>query len=99
MQTTDSIEMTLAEVCDRLTRIEDALRWLYREQTRNTVKEFYTTAEAAEVLGRAEYTVREWARTGRIHASKRYDGHGRHKAWTISHEELVRLRREGLLPE
>jgi hypothetical protein len=89
----------LLEIRERLTRIEDALRWLYHEQSRSTVKEHYTTAEAADALGRAEYTVREWARTGRIHASKRYDGHGRHKAWTIAHEELVRLRREGLLPE
>jgi hypothetical protein len=99
VQTTEPIEATLAEVCERLARIEDALRWLYHEQSRNAVKEFYTIAEFAAAVGRAEYTAREWARTARINAEKRYDGHGRSKSWVVSHAELVRFRREGLLPE
>lgn len=34
-------------------------------------KEFYATAEVAELLGRAEFTVREWCRLGRVLAEKR----------------------------
>jgi hypothetical protein len=89
----------LAEIRERLIRIESALSWIYHQQVHAAVKEYYSTAELAQALGRAEYTVREWARTGRIRAEKRYDGHGRHKSWVISHAELVRVRHEGLLPE
>src|SRR5262245_2188555 len=85
----------LAEIRDRLARIESALNWLYYQQNQTLTKEHYSTAEFAALLGRAEYTVREWARTGRIRAEKRYDGHGRHKSWVIAHAELLRVRHEG----
>jgi hypothetical protein len=99
MQTEEQELAVLAEICERLARIEDALRWIYHQQSMTLAKEHYSTAEFAALLGRAEYTVREWARTGRIKACKRFDGHGRHKTWTISHAELLRVRHEGLLPE
>ena len=60
-------------------------------------KEWYTVAELAEILGKAEYTVREWCRGGRIYASKRLSGRGNSKEWIVSHEELERLQNEGLL--
>lgn len=63
-----------------------------------TFKEFYTTAEAAEMLGKAEFTVREWCRHGRVKAQKQGSGRGKHQAWVISNGELQRLQREGLLP-
>jgi hypothetical protein len=62
------------------------------------VKEWYSTAEVAEELGRAEFTVREWCRQGRVNAQKKGSGRGRYQSWVICHEELLRLRREGLLP-
>jgi transposase len=62
------------------------------------VKEFYSTAEVAEILGRAEYTVREWARQGRIRARKKPCGRGKGGEWLVAHEELCRLKNEGLLP-
>jgi hypothetical protein len=49
-------------------------------------------------MGRSEYTVREWARLGRMRASKRATGRGRSKDWAVPHDELVRLRNEGMLP-
>jgi transposase len=65
---------------------------------REQVKQCYSTAEVAAVLGRAEYTVREWCRQGRVVARKKSSGRGRSGEWLISHEELMRLRNEGLLP-
>jgi excisionase family DNA binding protein len=61
-------------------------------------KEWYTTAEVAKTLGRADYTVREWCRQGRIRARKKPCGRGKGGEWLVSHEELTRLRNEGLLP-
>jgi hypothetical protein len=85
----------LVKILERLARIESALESLVRERA---VKEWYSTAEAAEILGKAEFTVREWCRTGRIHAQKRMSGRGPHASWVIAHAELERIRREGLLP-
>ena len=87
--------MTTEEIADRLDRIEKTLQQLV---TQRTVKEWYSTAEVAEILGKAEFTVREWCRLGRVWASKRDCGRGNSKEWIISHEELERIRNEGLLP-
>jgi hypothetical protein len=61
-------------------------------------REWYTTEEVAKILDRDPYTVREWARLGRIKAEERVGGRGRAKEWVISHEELTRYRNHGLLP-
>lgn len=83
------------QVLQRLDRIETMLAQLISQRT---VKDWYTVAEVAQLLGRAEFTVREWCRLGRIYASKRDCGRGRAKEWIISHEELTRIQNEGLLP-
>lgn len=88
--------MTNNELLDRLERIESALDHLTRQQM---VKEFYTTEEVAEFVGRSPYTVREWCRAGRVSAQKRRCGRGRSKEWMISHAELTRIRNEGLLKD
>jgi hypothetical protein len=81
---------------ERLDRIEELLLTLIRQRT---VKEWYTPAEAGAALNRAEWTVREWCRLGRINASKRPCGRGNSQEWIISHEELQRIQNEGLLPD
>jgi hypothetical protein len=58
---------------ERLERIEQMLTTLVQRQT---IKEWYTTAEVGGLLGRAEYTVREWCRQGRIRAKKKPCGRG-----------------------
>ena len=63
-----------------------------------TVQDFYSSADVARLLGKAEFTVREWCRLGRIHAQKRPCGRGRTQEWMISHSELQRIQSEGLLP-
>lgn len=83
------------QIIQRLNRIENLLAELMQQRQ---VKEYYSTGEVAKILGRAEFTVREWCRNGRIWANKRECGRGRTKEWMISHPELQRVRNEGLLP-
>ena len=62
------------------------------------MKEHYEIEEFARLVGKAEFTCREWARLGRINAEKKLSGRGAHAHWVVSHEELLRYQREGLLP-
>jgi hypothetical protein len=84
----------LKSMNERLARIEAGLLQLVERQT---LKEFYSTAEVARLLNKAEFTVREWCRNGRIRALKRDSGRGAHCSWVVSHDELLRYQREGLL--
>jgi hypothetical protein len=63
-----------------------------------TSKDCYSTDEFARIVGRAEFAVRKWTRLGRINAEKRKSGRGPHASWVISHAELLRFQRHGLLP-
>ena len=83
------------ELTTRLDRIEGLLVALVERQA---VKEWYGSEEFARIVGKAEFTVREWCRLGRIKAEKRKSGRGAFAAWVISHPELLRFQREGLLP-
>jgi hypothetical protein len=87
--------MNREDILERLDRIEAALARLTIQRLE---KDYYTTAEISRILGRAEFTVREWCRLGRVWAEKRPCGRGRSKEWIISREELERIRNEGLLP-
>ena len=80
---------------ERLTKIESLLATLLERQT---VKEFYEIEEFARMVEREPFTCREWARLGRIRAVKKNSGRGAHARWVVSHEELLRYRKEGLLP-
>ena len=84
------------ELDERLSRIEQMLVVLVE---RETVRDWYTTEEAARRLGKAEFTIREWCRLGRIRAEKRKSGRGAFASWVISHGELLRYQREGLLSD
>ena len=64
-------------ILDGLERIEQALGQLLRQKP---AKEWYTTAEVAEIVGRSEYTVREYCRKGQIQAEKAPNGRG----WLVS---------------
>lgn len=84
------------ELLTRLTKIETLLASLVEQRT---VKEWYSTAEVATLLGKAEFTVREWCRLGRVRAEKKKCGRGPASEWIVSHAELTRVRNEGLLPD
>jgi Helix-turn-helix domain len=64
---------------------------------RQQVREWYTVEEFARIVGRAEFTCREWCRHGRIHAEKKDSGRGAYASWAISHAELLRFQKDGLL--
>src|SRR5262245_7248468 len=80
---------------EHLSRMEAKIDLLIQERT---VKDFYTVKEVAAKLGKAVYTVRDWCRLRRINAKKLPNGRGNEGEWRISHEELIRYQKEGLLP-
>lgn len=82
--------MTLEE---RLSRIEAMIVVLVERERR----EWYSVEQFSRIVGRSDFTVREWCRLGRIWAQKKLNGRGAHSSWAISHEELQRYQREGLL--
>jgi len=84
--------MTLEE---RLERMEALLLVLVGRQQ---VREWYTTGEFAQAIDRAEFTIREYCRLGRLRAEKRQNGRGKYPQWVLSHAELERYQRNGLLP-
>lgn len=84
--------MTIEE---RLEKIEAMLATLVE---RRDAKEWYSVEEFSWIVRRAAFTCREWCRRGRVNAVKRCSGRGAHASWVISHTELLRYQREGLLP-
>jgi hypothetical protein len=83
------------EILKKLEQFEDMLIVLVE---RENVRDWYSTDQFARQVGKAEFTVREWCRLGRVKAEKRKSGRGAHASWAISHEELLRIQRNGLLP-
>ena len=80
---------------ERLENIEAMLVVLVERQK---IKDFYEVGEFARSVGKSCFTCREWCRLGRIRAEKKLSGRGAHAGWVVSHDELLRYRREGLLP-
>jgi len=90
--TVDDQSHVLAGLVEMVTKVHDIL------VARHTVRDHYDTEQVARILERAHWTVREWCRLGRVNAEKRRTGRGKSFEWVISHAELQRLQREGLLP-
>jgi hypothetical protein len=80
---------------ERLNQIEATLANLVGQRT---VKDWYSTDEVAQLLGKAPFTVRQWCRLRRVRAKKSPCGRGLSAEWMIPHEELERIQNEGLLP-
>jgi transposase len=87
----EKMEALLENLAQRLDRIEQRLAV-------SVVKETYTTAEAAQRVGRSEWTVRQWCNQGQVEGAKKVHGKGRTGEWRIPHDEVVRLQNEGPLP-
>ena len=86
----DEIELRI-----RLERIECLLLEI---QAGTIVRDWYSSEEFGASVGLSQFTVREHARLGRLHAKKQASGRGAHCSWVLSHDELLRYRHEGLLP-
>lgn len=82
-------------LASRLDRIESLLTSLAIGQQ---VRQWYSVEEFARLVDRSAFTCRRWCCLGRIKAHKKTSGRGAHAAWAIAHEELLRYKREGLLP-
>src|ERR1700722_14434216 len=92
-------EWELPEVVARLDRIDQKVGQLIDLITKQkTIKDYYTNDEVEAITNKAEFTVREYCRLGRIKGQKRDCGRGSHPAWSVSHQELVRFQNDGLLP-
>ncbi len=83
------------EILAKLERLEALVVVLVERQQ---VREWYGIEEFARMVGRAQFTCREWCRLGRIKAEKRISGRGASAAWVVSHSEMLRFQKEGLLP-
>jgi hypothetical protein len=79
----------------RLEKLESLVAILVERQQ---VREWYTTEEFGRAVGKSGFTIREHARLGRLRAEKRQSGRGKFQEWVLSHSELERFRRNGLLP-
>lgn len=101
-----TLQSAIDSITQRIDRLADG-----QSQLASSIKDFqanvndkrpkqsaYTPEEAAAILGKRPYTVREWCRLGRIHAKKRPSGRGDVKEWEIVAEEIDRIRSHGLLP-
>lgn len=86
------IEAQLAEMREMILQIQARLGGP------QLTRESYNVDEAAKLLGKRPYTVREWCRDGRINASKRSERRGGAELWSISAAEIARYKDEGLLP-
>ena len=84
----------MSTILERLEKIEAMLADLLIERQR----EWLSIEEFAQIASKAQFTVRQWARLGRIRASKRLSGRGAFKAWCVHRMEIARYQREGLLP-
>jgi len=88
-------ENVLAEVGKMRSMLEALLATVEKQRR---IKDWYSTAEIAEELHKAEFTVREWCRLGQCKAQKSKGYRGGKKQWMISHEEKLRLENEGPAP-
>lgn len=79
-------------------RLKNIEAMLVRLVERETIREWYTTAELARIIGKAEFTVREYCRLARLRSERRQSGRGSHRLYVVSHSEVLRFQREGLLP-
>lgn len=87
-----------ARMEEKLDLVVNEVRSLKAYAAQPQKQDWYTTAEVAQMFQLTENTIRDWCRDGRVNADKKRSGRGRHPSWVISHEEIERYRKEGLLP-
>jgi len=94
-----AVRASLRRLEDGQKQISDRLGEISEQSAKaQPARESYSSTEAAKLLGKRPFTVREWCRLGRIKAKKRACGQGDATAWEISQSEIERVRNHGLLP-
>ena len=90
---TDLIVQSLETVTDRLSTVERLVTEVHEIILGQRLeKEWYTTGELAEILGKSQYTIQErWCNEGRIECKKDPDT----GKWRIPGHEVRRLRAGG----
>ncbi|MGF1582831.1 MAG: helix-turn-helix domain-containing protein [Gemmataceae bacterium] len=91
--------MQFLTLVEYLSRLEEKVDSLLKTVQTQTQKKWYTTSEFAELVGLSEFTIRKHCSEGRLRGKKRRSGRGAYLTWVLSHEELERYQREGLLPK
>jgi hypothetical protein len=87
--------MSWEERFERLEKLIDQLAALMKGAAK---QEWYSTRQFAAAVGLARFTVAEHCRFRRLNAKKANKGTGKSKEWRLSHEEMLRYQRDGLLP-
>lgn len=94
----EAIESRLDRIEANLVDLPRVVALLETIVSQRAVKDAYSTAEVAAIVGRSEYQVRTWCQQGRVAAAKADSGHGLAKGWKIPHASLEHYRSHGLLP-
>jgi excisionase family DNA binding protein len=97
----DGLRTVLTEMRSELANlsaIRQELQASHMDSPANETRAYYSVEEAAKLLGKSSYTVRQWANEGRINATKRVERRGCSALWSIPAGEIERHRNEGLLP-
>jgi hypothetical protein len=97
----------ITELAERLLRLETTIAtfidrmasYLDTPQRTAPSNEWFTTIEFAVEVGRAPYTVRTWASTGRVNCKRAAECRGPYAQYRFHISEVERYRREGLLPK
>ena len=95
----EAVTLSHGELLKQISKVTNQFEEAQGESSQqNTVKEWYSPKEVAELLEKSPFTVQEWCRLDRINARKRPTGRGDAKEWEISREEVERINNHGLLP-
>jgi hypothetical protein len=98
IEVVEALRAETAKLGERLAGIEKLLDELRAAHvSASPAKAYCTTVEAAKLLGKRPYTVREWRRLGRVRGEQAAFGRGLDEEWRISHDELARVQNEGML--
>ena len=83
------------EVINRLTNLETGVEKILQHLNDPArAQEWFTVGEAAGLLGKDDYTVRQWCLERRCHAEKMPGKSGK---WRIHRDEIRRIRENGLI--
>jgi excisionase family DNA binding protein len=91
-QTLDQLTIALDALLNGVAAADSDLNARHGQEV--DVECWLSTTDAARVVRRSLFTVRQWCNHGRVHAAKTRNG----RQWRIRCDELERYRREGLLP-